>query len=245
MNKKKVSIIIVVIILLLFAAFAGYLLLKSESDVDDLENKEITAQEASTNTTDKTEEESFIPHKFTYYSSTEGLVSTDTAAKTWASDAKLYSCSGITVSSYQIDDHIYEYVGNENGNYTSWLCDFYSQSKGATMIVIYKNGESELSEVVEIGQYSAGMYNNIDYPSDVSKIVATSSLYSVLEDQMDKSNYYYNMYLADTSDYGYVWKVEETSKTEMDEYNQNVVTRTFVFNPYTGELTNTLEGSIY
>jgi hypothetical protein len=53
------------------------------------------------------------------------------------------------------------------------------------------------------------------------------------------------MYLRDTVDYGFVWKVEERSRTEKDEYNRGKVVNTYIYDISSGELIEKLQEEVF
>lgn len=234
-KKKKLLIILLVIFVLLTATIGGYVLLKlNKSKTEDNNESNVTEENIQ-------DESKFIPYEFTYYSSTEGISKTNEAAVNWATDAKLYSCSGVTSSTVKINDHTYEFVAGDKGDYREWFCEYYSPSKKETMIITY-DGEVNINEAIAIGEYSESLYNGVVYPT-VSKIISTEILFQGVD--LNRDDYYYNIYLVDLSKYGYVWKLEERSKTEKDNFDVGLTIKSYVFDPYTGEIIDTVNGAVY
>jgi hypothetical protein len=89
------------------------------------------------------------------------------------------------------------------------------------------------------------LYGDIDYPTDLASIIDSTVIYAdVLENGLDETNYV-NMYLEDSSDYGFIWKVEERSKTDMNEYDIGVIVNTYLYDIYTGDLIDIVQEEVY
>jgi ABC-type uncharacterized transport system substrate-binding protein len=101
------------------------------------------------------------------------------------------------------------------------------------------------TEALDIGEYQGTMYNSIDYPTDLDNVVESTVIYAdALENGLDEENYV-NMYLGDSIDYGYVWKVEERSRTEKDEYDIGVLENTYIYDINTGDLDDITQEEVY
>ena len=82
----------------------------------------------------------------------------------------------------------------------------------------------------DIGEYGSLMYDDVSYPTDLTSIVDSTTIYpKAIDEGMDDEANYVNMYLGDTIDYGYVWRIEEHDKEEMDEYGIGVLINVYVF----------------
>jgi hypothetical protein len=46
------------------------------------------------------------------------------------------------------------------------------------------------------------------------------------------------MYLRDTNTYGFVWEIEERSRTQKDEYEIGILKNTYIYDIFSGELEN-------
>jgi len=188
MKKKSSTVIIVITIFLLFTGIISYLVI-NKNDKDAISDNQENTKDISENKIKDDKEEEI---KFTYYSSTDALTKVNNEAIKWANDAKLYSCAGMTLSSYTTDNKVYEFLGNQNGAYMTWFCEVYSPSKNATSIVTYEYGEVEITEPMELDQYSVSTYKNVNYPSDVTKLANTKTLYDALSSELNIEQNYYN-----------------------------------------------------
>ena len=238
-NKHKKLLLIILIILLLLGILASLYffvfkdMINGPDDSDDVVTQLIE------------KELSPIP-EYDERSGLEAILATYEAAKEWSSDVQLYDCSGLTLSSVDLGDIVYEYLGADEGKYSQWLCTYYSDSKDQTRIYKYDEGVVDGdSEAMDIGEYGYLMYGNLDYPSNLTVIVDSTEIYTkVVENGYDDFNYL-NMYVTDTSNYGFVWKVDERSKTEVDEYDMELLVNTYIFDLYTGELKIISQEDIY
>lgn len=179
-------------------------------------------------------------------SSTEVVLATYEQAKLWSTDVQLYDCSGLTSSSVKYSDTTYYFVGADSGKYYRWSCTYYSKILKQTKVFLYVEGEVDSSnEAVDIGAYADLGYNDIAYPS-LDDLVDSTQIYQYAkENGLDEDMNYVNMYLTNTRDYGFVWRLDERSKEMKDEYGTGVVVNTYIFDIYTGELKIKLPGSIY
>jgi hypothetical protein len=152
------------------------------------------------------------------------------AARDWADDVQLYNCSGLPTS-IESPEITYEYVGARGGEYSRWMCTYYSKEKGQTKIYSYVEGRlDEDTEAIDIGEYGYLLYNDVNYPEDPRKIANSVDIYRIaLEEGLNDTDNYVNMYLSDTQDYGFVWTLEERSKMELDENDIGVIVNTYVF----------------
>jgi hypothetical protein len=238
-NKYKKLLLIILIILLLLGILTSlyFFVFKDMINKSDGSDSTITQEDET--------EVSPMP-EYDERSGSEAILATYAAAKEWSSDVQLYDCSGLTLSSVDLGDVVYEYLGVDSGKYSQWLCTYYSDSKEQTRIYKYDEGVIEDdSEAMDIGEYGYLMYGNVDYPSDLEAIIDSTEIYTkVVEEDYDDSNYL-NMYVMDTSDYGFVWKVDERSKTEVDEYDMELLVNTYIFDLYTGKLKTISQEDVY
>jgi hypothetical protein len=136
----------------------------------------------------------------------------------------------MTSSSFEYPDVTYYFLGAEEGKYAKWLCTYYSKSKGETVLVEYDEGVLESDTPFEIGEYGYLTYDSIDYPSDLEGIVDSTLIYDyAVEKGLDIDKNYVNMYLANTQDYGFVWKVDERDMEEEDEYGTGILVNSYIF----------------
>lgn len=151
----------------------------------------------------------------------EAILATSKEAEKWSNDAKLHDCSGVTLSSVEYEGRDFEFLGSDQGKYFNWICTYFSESKNSTLTTQYKEGEvivDSSSDVVDLGEAGAVAYKNTDYPEDYKLILDSGVIYkSAVANGLDAQSNFYNMYLGPTKDYGYVWKVEELSKTEEND----------------------------
>jgi hypothetical protein len=245
-NKyKKVLIIVLIVLLLVATGLAVYfLVIKDDNNIDG--NELVNNNDQAIEQEDTVPEDStvFTPPDYVEVSSSEAIDATAVAAKEWASDAKLYNCSGLPTS-VSYEETTFDYIGTESGKYWRWNCTYYSKSKAETKIYIYdENGVDGNAEAVAIGEHGELMYDAIDYPEDLGGIVDSTEVYATaLEQGLNKENYV-NMYLTDVGDYGFVWQLEERSKTEKDESDIGVLLNTYIFDIYTGELKDKVQEEV-
>jgi hypothetical protein len=166
-------------------------------------------------------------------------------AADWALDAKLVSCGAVPLSSVVFPDVTYTWLGAENGLYANWYCDFMSKNKNADLIITYDEGELDYDteDTVDAGDYGYLTYNDL-IDIRFSDVVKSSEIYASIPDAITDDQYV-SMYLTDTVDYGFVWLVNVKSKTEVDEYDLNVLVKSYVFDMYTGALKISSESDIY
>ena len=239
-NKKIIVIVLIILFILILGGGIYFFFFKGSSTDDTNDNVSETVDES-------TDEVTPMP-EYDERSSSEAITSTYAEASAWASDAKLYSCSGLTSSSVQFPDITYYFLGADEGKYKQWICDYYSKSKGETLIYGYTEGEvdGDIADAMEIGEYGYMTYDTVTYPTDLDSIVDSTVVYTVaIENGMDMESNFCNMYLADTQDYGFVWKVEEKSRTELDEYEIQKIVNSYVVNIYDGSLITKTAESIY
>jgi hypothetical protein len=242
-NKyKKVLIIVLIVLLLGVSSLAVYFFIFNKGADDSAEdNYDQAIEQEDTVLEDNT---TFTPPDYVEVSSSEAIDATAVAAKEWASDAKLYNCTGLPTS-VSFEETTYDYIGAEAGKYWRWDCTYYSKSKAETKIFIFdENGVDGNAEAIAIGEYEDSMYDAIDYPEDLGGIVDSTEVYATaLEQGLNKENYV-NMYLTDVGDYGFVWQLEERSKTEKDESDIGVLLNTYIFDIYTGELKDKVQEEV-
>lgn len=240
-NKKIILIVLIILFLLILGGGIYYFFFFKGNDSDN-------ANDNTSEIVDETNNEVTPMPEYDERSSSEAITATYADASVWASDAKLYSCSALTTSSVQFPDITYYFLGADEGKYKQWICDYYSKSKGETLIYIYSEGEvtGDIVDAMEIGEYGSMTYDVITYPTDLGSIVDSTVVYTVaIENGMDMESNFCNMYLADTQDYGFVWKVEEKSRTELDEYDMQKIMSSYVVDMYDGSLIIKTAESIY
>ena len=246
LEKYKKILIIVLIILLFLGLLAGvYFFFLKDSDLLHFGDGNNVVTEENVSSDEETATEVTPLKDYDVRSSNEAIIATSTEAIKWASDAKLYDCTGLTLSSAEYTDITYYFVGAQEGMYAEWICTYYSETKNATRIYSYDEGEIEAAEAMDEGEYGYMMYDGIDYPTELESIVDSSNLYSqAVEEGLDSEANYVNMYLGDTMDYGYVWRVEERSQTENDEYDIGLLVNTYVFD-LSGNLEEVTQEEVY
>jgi len=236
---KKIIIIVLIILLLLLIGLGIYFFVLKDNGTE-----ESTTSDQSTEAT----EDTVTPMpEYDERSSSEAIEATYAEAKVWSSDAKLYDCSGLTLSSVVYPDITYTFLGVDGGKYRDWNCTYYSSSKGQTLMYIYDQGDIDgnTDDAFDTGEYGYLQYGDIQYPADPTSIVDSNDVYATaVENGLDGDTNYYNMYLGDTMDYGYVWRVEEKSRTEVDEDDIAVVLYTYIIDT-NGALIGKVEDSIY
>lgn len=241
-KKAKLGIVIVIILLLL--AGVGYIFL-SKDDTSDSQQEEESSSQANEEDSDRQESDLNPPKQgmtFSYYNSAEALRAVEKAGLEWQSDAVLNKCNGLTISSLETPTKTYEFVAGNDGTYRSWFCEYYSSSMKQIMIITY-NGEVDKEEPIDIGEYSESLYNHGTNPEKVSDLADATEVYSKVDTNDDE--YYYNMRVKYLDDYGFVWTVEEMSKTELDEYDMNKTVNTYIFNAVTGEFIESVDSEVY
>lgn len=240
-NNKKFIIIAIILLFLLLGAIGGYFLLRNkDKDTETKDGNTTSEQQNNNNTTPN-------PPTFVYGTSSEAILATSEQAKDWANDAQLYDCSGLTTSTYTTGATVYKYVGAKEGGFSRWNCTYYSKSKNAINIFSYVNGElEEPAGELENGEYGYLLYGDINYPTNLTKIADSKDLYTkAITLGLDVENNYVNMYLANTQDYGYVWRIDERSKTDKDEYDVGVIVNVYVFGRDSGELIEITQESVF
>lgn len=233
---RKVIIIVAIILLLLTIGISIYFIFfnKNSKNIDTNSNQTESSESVTP------------PPTYVLSDSSEAITATYLVAQQWSSDSKLYNCSGLTLSSVKYSDVTYYFLGAQEGQYSSWICTYYSDSKEEIKIFKYSQGETDDStESMPIGEYGYLTYGSVDYPTMLEDILSSTQIYQkALDLGVDMENNYVNMYLVDTSEYGFVWKVDERSKTEVDEYGIEVVDNTYIFDIYTGESKGVIAGSL-
>lgn len=243
-NKKALSIIIAVLILL-GTALALYFFV-FDGNLDFLKDEqELTEKEKETDGQVEDQEDVSPMPEYDKRPSSEAIDATYASAKAWSDDAALYNCTGLP-STVEFEDITYEYIGYEDGKYYRWMCTYYSKAKKQTRIFVYLGGEiNDSTEPVDIGENGNLLYDSIDYPTDLKNIVDSTVIYSdVLGKGLSEKNYV-NMYLTTVADYGFVWQVEERSKTDKGEYGIGKIIKTYIYDVYTGELEKETQEEVY
>jgi hypothetical protein len=238
-KNKKVLIIILITVLVIALGVGLYLFVFK----DMIGGKEI--DDSSDTQTTMENEETPMP-EYTTESSSRIIEETYNVATDWAADVKLYDCSGIPTT-FTYPDVTYEFVGADSGKYYNWNCTYYSPSKAQTKIFTYTDGKlKDSADPVDIGEYGYLIYDDVNYPSNLSDIVDSAEIYAkaVKEGLNDEANYV-NMYLKDISDYGFVWEIEERSRTQKDEYDIGLIVNTYIYDIFSGELVEILQEEVY
>jgi hypothetical protein len=251
-KKNKKVLIIILGVFLLLALGAGVYFFILDGELSGLPGTDKTNQEENMDDMGGDEnvpeeiDESVTPMPdYDERSSKEAIDATYIAAKEWSEDVELYKCQGLPTS-VQFPDITYEYIGAEGGKYYRWMCTYYSKDKAQTKIFAYVGGEfDESTEALDIGEFGDLLYDSIEYPTDIDGIVESTVVYAnALENGLDEENYA-NIYLGDAGDYGYVWKIEERSKTEKDEYEIGVLQNIYIYDIYTGELVDKTQEEVF
>lgn len=229
---KKILIIILIILLLLGIGLGIYFIFFKNIDNSAGNNNDT---EIETEMEDQKVAE--LPD-YDERSSSEAIIATYDSAKAWSSDVKLYNCTGMTTSSLEFPDITYYFVGAESGKYARWICTYYSKSLAMTNSYVYKEGSIiGGEEPFEIGEYGYMLYDGITYPTNLESIVDSTLVYTAaMENGMNDSVNYVNMYLFNSQDYGFVWKIDERSRNDKDEYGTGLLIKAYVFDMYTGAL---------
>lgn len=229
LKENKNTLKIIIIVLLLLAIIPAFYFFSQNQEVV------ITKDEPEQTVTQEEEENSGAP-EYDLFSSSKAISATSASAEKWAADSKLYDCTGIPTS-VTIEDRTYTNIGAESGQYYKWLCTYYSKSEGATKIIVFENRRIfDNAEPVDIGEYADLNYDSIEYPTDVTRIVDSTEIYANAKTEGLNDENYVNMYLKDVGDYGFVWKLEERSQTDKDEYGIGLIQNTYLFDIYSGEL---------
>ncbi|MCD4756004.1 hypothetical protein K8R20_00050 [bacterium] len=228
-KHKKLLIILGISILIIGVGIGTYFVFFNEVDV--VSDNGTTVEE--TIPEELTPEPTYVLH-----SSKDAMLPTYTEAKTWSSDVKLYECSGLTISSVVYPDVTYYFLGSDSGSYSKWFCTYYSKSKGQTSLYIYQEGVvNSDAQPVDIGGFGASMYDSVSYPTNFPNILDSTEIYAnALEEGLDIESNYVNMYLSDYDDYGYVWRVDERSRSQKDQSGTGILVNIYVFDIYTGSL---------
>ncbi len=235
-QKNKKLLIVVLVILFLLAIGAGVYFFILDQDLGFLRSNQESIQEENDNEGSQSQEDVPPMPDYDERSSTEAIESTYVAAKKWTDDVVLYNCTGLPTT-LEFPEITYEYIGVEEGKYYRWLCTYYSKKKAQTKIFGYLGAElDDFTEALDIGEFGYLLYDDINYPTDLSSIVDSVEVYSRAVQEGLKDENYINMYLGDVMDYGFVWKVEERSKTDKNEYEIGAIQNTYIFDIYTGEL---------
>lgn len=246
-NNKKLIIIAIILLFLLFGAIGGYFLLKNKNKDTETKDGNTTSEQQNNDDNNSSDNTTPNPPTFVYGTSSEAILATSEQAKEWANDAQLYDCSGLTTSTYSTGTTVYKYVGAQEGDFSRWNCTYYSKTRHATNIFSYVNGKPEQpGEELDIGEYGKYLYDDINYPTNLTKIADSKDLYAkAITLGLDIENNYVNIYLANTQDYGYVWRIDERSKTDKDEYDVGVIVNVYVFGRDNGELIEITQESVF
>ncbi|MDD2270043.1 MAG: hypothetical protein PHG60_00420 [Candidatus Dojkabacteria bacterium] len=243
-NKKALSIIIAAFIIL-GTALALYFFV-FDGSLDFLKNEqEVTEKEKEANGQIEDQKGVSPMPEYDERSSSEAIDATYASAKVWSDDSVLYNCTGLP-STVEFEDITYEYIGYEDGKYYRWMCTYYSKAKKQTRIFVYLGGEiNDSTEPVDIGENGNLVYDSIDYPTDLKNIVDSTVIYSDALGKGLSEKSYINMYLTTVADYGFVWQVEERSKTDKGEYGIGKIINTYLYDIHTGELEKETQEEVY
>ncbi|MDY0097297.1 MAG: hypothetical protein RBS01_03045 [Candidatus Dojkabacteria bacterium] len=223
-GKKRLLIIFLIVILIpaLFSVYWFVLRVPTSSEVTPSGN----------NLEEQEEEEVYIP---SYESSDLADFSAQllSAAKAWASDYRIHSITALTKSIEDGDERIF--FGTEGGKFSSWIIEIYSPSKKASIIYSYSNGNGDFDEEMPIDdKYVVDMYNQKPYFNDLGNLKSTQEVYEVAVGKglVTGETHHIYMYLGsgmETQIYGnrYVWRIDERSNTQFDEYGTSVVSNSF------------------
>jgi len=173
---------------------------------------------------------------FDLKTSTQAIKTTYEAAQNWSSDVELFECSAtpITVTYPNVK---YEYIAFEDGKFANWTCTYYSSDKRQTKMYGYDEGEVDDSiEAIDIGEYGYLLYGEINYPDPLSVVDSVDIYADAVKQGLDDETNYVNMYLRDTSTYGFVWEIEERNRTQKDEYEIGILENTYIYDVYSGSL---------
>ncbi len=221
-GKKRLFIIFLIVILIpaLFSVYWFVLRVPASSEVTPGENNL------------EEQEEVYIP---SYEASdladfSAQLLST---ARAWASDYRIHSITAITKSIEDGEGRIF--FGTEGGKFSSWVFEIYSPSKKASVMYSYSNGSGSLDEDMPIDdKYVVDMYNQKPYFNDLGNLKSTQEVYEVAVGKglVTGETHHIYIYLGsgmETQTYGnrYVWRIDERSNTQFDEYGTSVVSNSF------------------
>jgi hypothetical protein len=244
-NRKILTTILVVLLVVIVGVVLDYFVFKDKDTVDTKVDTEKVSESESSQPIVEESEEAPLP-EYTVESSSKVISQTYEAAKKWSSDVELYDCTGIPAT-FTYPDTTYEFVGADSGKYYNWNCTYYSPSKAQIKIFTYTDGKMrESAEAIDIEEYDLSMYSDVEYPVNLSDIVDSTEIYAkVVKEGLNNGSNYVSMYLKDTVDYGFVWKVEERSRTEKDEYNRGKVVNTYIYDISSGELIEKLQEEVF
>jgi len=174
---------------------------------------------------------------FELISSNQAITAMHKEASNWSEDIKLISCKGMTISLLTIQESKYKYTGTDSGKYYNWSCTFFSTAKKQTRELSYRDNKVEFQNPRKTRESTIQKYQKLDSPSDVSTLLDSTKIFEILADQeIDTNQYYYNMYLGDYQDNGFVWKIEERIKNEEEKTDLGKLNRILIVHPTTGEL---------
>jgi len=244
-NQYKKIFIIILIFFLVAAIGAGIYFFVLDDGIADIDESNEDNVTQDTNQGDSVDTEVSQLPDYDERSSSEAIEATNTAAKEWSSDAKLYKCQGVTTSAV-FPDIVYDFVGAESGKYYRWNCTYYSASKAEIKIFGYVEGELESdTEAMDIGEFGDLLYGEVDYPSDPTTLVDSVDIYNAaVSEGLDETNNYVNMYLGSTGAFGYVWKVDERSKINQNEYEVGLIENVYIYNANTGQLIDVVQEEV-
>jgi hypothetical protein len=159
----------------------------------------------------------------------------------WASDYRIVAITATT--RYMEDDLGKQYFGTEGGKFSSWMFEVYSPSKSAVVMYAYTNEVGDLGDDLELDEYAVLGYKDREYFNDLSTFKSTQEVFDAalangLEMTEDKHIY---MYLGQTGeddiDAGRaVWRIDERSNTQLDEYDIPVILNRYYIDAKTLEV---------
>lgn len=238
-NKKLLIIIIAIILLLLLSGGAIYWFLIRDNNVDN------TSSNKPIDDDNITQEFKIPSYKAQDFSEIASQIEKD--LKEWSKDYRIHSVTGMTTYTMNGDEKVF--YGTEGGKFSSWMIDVYSPSKQASVMYLWDDGVGEIGEEMDIsedGKYIVDMYDNKEVFNDITSLVSTQSIVEeARKNGLDDTTNYIFIYLGEsnTMDYGnqYVWKIDERSKTEEDEYSTGLFLNGYVVDAKTGKFISTAE----
>ncbi|MBN1374075.1 hypothetical protein JW962_01955 [Candidatus Dojkabacteria bacterium] len=215
-NNKSITRLSIILLPLLIATGTTIFILTRPKNNPNTENQEI--QETEDPEKDESETITNIP-EVTFLSSTEAYVKLLESAKAWAPDAQISMLQAVTESVEQANSR--EFYGATAGKYNFWSANIYSASKAEISTVILKNNVMEVQAGVSIYESLTAIYEDQPYITDISAFVSSETVYTTAKAAgLDNENNIYDIYLMyDKTTEKWVFRVDEKSKTELDEYD--------------------------
>jgi len=166
----------------------------------------------------------------------------ETTLNEWSTDYRIEVITGVT--RYFVDDLGELYFGTEGGKFSSWTFEVFSPSKKSVVIYSYTNGVGDLGDdIIVENEYALMGDNERAYFNDLTALKPTQEVYEVAVENgltVGDGNHIY-MYLGDgetTQTYGsrYVWRIDERSNTQLDEYDIPLILNTYFIDGKTLEV---------